>query len=145
MALISLIPLRLVTLADVATASNWPAAFLCGLATHDPQFEFLEGGEEEAFLKSVADTPPPARWNERGVWECVDRDSMLRALYWWLPETPAYALEDLRRYGFSTSDPWHPTNPHFCKERREDLLGLLPAYNKFTMPVPQTTEAWVYG
>jgi hypothetical protein len=120
------------------------------LADVDPQFEMIEKGlldpgVVEVFQQDAAEWDPPAVWGMHGLWTCENRDQMVRALYWWLPKIPKCWAEDLRRYGFSTEDPRHPTNPHFREENREALLTMLPVWNKFTVPVPQTLEAWVFG
>lgn len=146
MALYSLIPLRLVAMADAAEAGGgWLDAYLAELADKDPMME--EAGEDAAwsFRLEAREWPPPAQWTTRGVFECLERDRMLRALYWFLPGVPEYALADLRRHGFTTRNPHKPTCAHFTLDNREQLLGMLPVWNKFTMPVPSTPEEYAFN
>lgn len=146
MALYSLIPLRLIAMADAAEeGEGWLEAYLAKLADEDPMMELAGEDASWAFKLEASGWPPPAQWTARGSFECLERDRMLRALYWFLPGVPKYALTDLRRHGFTTKNPDKPTCPHFTLENREALLRMLPIWNKFTMPIPQTPEEYAFN
>lgn len=133
-------------MADAADEGDgWVESYFDNLLKDDPMTELAEDGALQAFQAEASGWPPPARWTARGSFECVDRDHMLRALYWFLPGIPDYAMADLRRHGFSTADPMKPENPQFTRENVEVLLGMLPVWNKFTMPIPQTPEEYVFN
>lgn len=136
----------LMCLADSASAGkSWVKAYLKNLEEAEDCMLDIAPHAIKKFLFDAANTEPPARWDEDGVFECVDRTGMLRALYWFEPETPESALANLRLYGFSTKNPESPRNPEFRTDSREDNLRIMQRYDKFTRPQAHTKDEFTYA
>jgi len=48
-------------------------------------------------------------------------------------------------YGFSTRDPYHPRNPDFRVDTREQNLLLTQRWDKFTRPKSHTKDGYSYA
>lgn len=143
---VNLVPMCLMDLADAAAAGlGWPERYMELLEVSEDPMLTQRPKARRVFLDEVRLTDPPARWGKDGVWECVDRRLMLRALFWFEPSVPKFAMSNLALYGFSTLDPDHPRNPDFREDTRAKNLLLTQRWDKYTRPKSHTTEGRVYA
>lgn len=123
----------------------------------DPMVDKIKdaGVVMQMFELQMAGTKHPVRWDGEERLVVYDLEQMMRCVYWWLNEVPRFAMADLRRHGMGSlvvSDMKRKKNNRGNEQgqtesgvkasewRRDDVLCLLPKWNKFTLEMPRTKE-----